>query len=143
MKSWRVAGLDTVVSLLTPDEEEALDLQGEEQYCRDNGLEFRAFPIIDRSVPASDVDAVRLIEQLDADLARGKNILVHCRQGIGRSGLIAAGVLIASGLGPQDAVERVSIARSAPVPETPRQQVWITSDFPSALSAAHSRLGGR
>jgi len=29
VKSWRRAGLDIIVSLLTPDEEEALDLQRE------------------------------------------------------------------------------------------------------------------
>jgi protein tyrosine phosphatase (PTP) superfamily phosphohydrolase (DUF442 family) len=129
VKSWRRAGLDIIVSLLTPDEEEALDLQREEQFCRDNGLDFRSFPIVDRSVPASEVKAMRLIEQLDTDLTQGKNIVVPCRQGIERSGLIAASLLAARGIGSEDAMKRVSDARGVEVPETPRQRDWIASSL--------------
>jgi protein-tyrosine phosphatase len=129
VKRWRRAGLDIIVSLLTPDEEEALDLQHEKQCCRDSGLDFRSFPIVDRSVPASEVKAMRLIEQLGADLIQGRNIAVHCRQGIGRSGLIAASLLVARGIGSEDAMKRVSDARGVEVPETPRQRDWITSSL--------------
>jgi protein-tyrosine phosphatase len=127
VESWRRAGLDVVVSLLTPDEEEALDLQREKQFCRDSGLDFRPFPIVDRSVPAPEVNGLPLIEQLDSELTQGKNILIHCRQGIGRSGMIAAGVLVAGGIRPEVAMKRVSDARGVEVPETLRQRIWITS----------------
>jgi len=129
VKSWRRAGLDIIVSLLTPDEEEALDLQREKQFCRDSGIDLRSFPIVDRSVPASEVKAMRLIGQLDTDLTQGKNIVVHCRQGIGRSGLIAASLLAARGIGSEDAMKRVSDARGVEVPETPRQRDWIASSL--------------
>jgi protein-tyrosine phosphatase len=68
-------------------------------------------------------------------LENGKNVAVHCRQGIGRSGLFAAGVLAGSLLDPEQAFEIVSSARGLPVPETPEQRSWIQrlSAKPSAV----------
>jgi protein-tyrosine phosphatase len=114
-----------VVSLLTPDEEEALDLQGEEQFCRDSGLDFRSFPIVDRGVPSPEVKGLPLIEQLDHDLTQGKNIVIHCRQGIGRSGMIAASILVARGIKAEVAMQRVGEARGVEVPETIGQRTWV------------------
>jgi protein-tyrosine phosphatase len=141
VKSWRDAGLNIVVSLLTPDETEELGVQREEEYCREIGIRFFQFPIVDRSVPPPRANTLQLIAQLDTALAGGNKVVVHCRQGIGRSGLIAAGLLVARGLNPAAAMERASVARGVPVPETPEQSAWIT-DFAEALTAAgHVRRG--
>src|SRR5664279_2867071 len=67
LTSWRRSGVDEVVSLLVPEEAEGLELQDEAAYSGDAGLQFRSFPIVDRSVPASKWDALRCIEDLDAD----------------------------------------------------------------------------
>jgi len=133
IESWRDGGFDVVVSLLTPEEVQEMDLAQEAEYCRENHIEFVPFPIVDRSVPESRASTLQLIERLEADLARGKRINVHCRQGIGRSGLIAAGILIAKGVPGVEAVERVSKARHSPVPETLEQRTWIES-FASSLT---------
>ena len=125
LASWRKSGVDEVVSLLTPEEVESLELQNEAACSGDAGLRFRSFPIVDRWVPASKRDALRFIEDLDADLSAGKNISIHCRQGIGRAGLIAASLLVARGLQPADAFERISLARGVPVPETAEQRAWV------------------
>jgi protein-tyrosine phosphatase len=95
LKSWRNAGVSKVVSLLTTDEEEALGLEREGQRSLDTGLSFRSFPIVDRSVPSSNEKACRLIEEIEGDLTRGEHVVVHCRQGAGRSGTIASAVLVA------------------------------------------------
>jgi len=58
-------------------------------------------------------------------LSKGKNVLVHCRQGIGRSGLVAASLLVKKGISPGAAIESVSAARGMPVPETAEQRDWI------------------
>ena len=125
LTSWRRSGVDEVVSLLTPDEVESLELQNEAAYSGDAGMQFRSFPIVDRWVPASKRDALRFIEDLDVDLTAGKNISIHCRQGIGRAGLIAASLLVARGLQPADAFARISLARGASVPETAEQRAWV------------------
>jgi protein-tyrosine phosphatase len=58
-------------------------------------------------------------------LASGKNIAVHCRQGVGRSGLISAALLMTAGIRPQEAMAVVSKARGVVTPETPGQVQWL------------------
>jgi hypothetical protein len=53
IQSWRQAGVDVVVSLLTREEQTELNLADEEALCRANGIEFGSFPIVDRGVPSS------------------------------------------------------------------------------------------
>jgi protein-tyrosine phosphatase len=127
MKAWRRNGIDIVVSLLMPDEAEQLGLENEGRSCAAAGMEYSALPILDRSVPPSMKDVADLLTHLEAHLSRGKNIVVHCRQGLGRAGLIASALEIDAGLSPSDAIRRVSAARGAPVPETPEQRAWIES----------------
>jgi protein-tyrosine phosphatase len=122
---WQTAGIDTVVSLLTPAEVSELELGHEERFCRAHQLQFLSFPIEDRDVPESSADFSDLVTDLLAALNAGASVVVHCRQGIGRAGLVALGVLIRAGLTPPDAVRRVSAARGRPVPETREQQEWI------------------
>ena len=61
----------------------------------------------------------------EAGYLEGKNVAVHCRQGIGRSGLIAAGLLTTSGIPPDEAIQIVSTARRLAVPETMDQRLWV------------------
>ena len=68
---------------------------------------------------------LRFIEDLDGDLAAGKNVSIHCRQGIGRAGLVAASLLVARGMQPAGAFERISLARGVAVPETAEQRAWV------------------
>src|SRR5262245_5849952 len=123
--AWRRAGIDVVVSLLEDDEAAQLDLVDERQAAESRAIGFISFPIPDRGVPASTEAAIELIGHIAAQLEAGKNVAVHCRQGIGRSGLIAAGVLMNSGLQPEKAMETVSSARGIAVPETLEQRRWI------------------
>jgi protein-tyrosine phosphatase len=111
IKGWRKAGLDVVVSLLEKDEAAQFELIYEGDVAESKGLRFISFPIPDRGVPASTREALSLFSTIAAALDEGKNVAVHCRQGIGRSGLIAAGVLMASGMGVDKALDLVGVAR--------------------------------
>jgi len=135
LKGWRAAGVTKVVSLLTPDEEDALGLEYEKQASLDAGLAFLSFPIVDRSVPSSDDEATGLIEELDNALTHGQQVVVHCRQGIGRAGLIASAILIAREVPSDDATLQVS---RAPAGSQSRKPCGRSSG-----SAASSRTGGR
>lgn len=126
ISGWQESGIDVVVSLLTPDEVGEFGLQEEEALCDAYGIEFVSFPIPDRGVPASELAATALVHKLDQFLASGEKIAVHCRQGIGRSALIAASLLVASGVEPKRAFERVTAARGSSVPDTPEQEQWVT-----------------
>jgi len=122
---WKQAHIDAVVSLLTPDEERDLDLGDEAGEVRTQGMDFTAFPIPDRQVPRSESKLAEVLERVTRSLSTGKNVLVHCRQGIGRSGLVAACLLVKKGMSPGAAVESVSAARGLSVPETAEQRDWI------------------
>src|SRR6266849_5622931 len=125
VSGWRRAGIDVIVSLLEEDEATQLDLVDEAKAAEANGIRFISFPIPDRGVPASAPAAASPIAAISDALDKGNNVAVHCRQGIGRSGLIAAGVLASSGLNPERAIEVVSSARGQTVPETPDQRLWV------------------
>jgi protein-tyrosine phosphatase len=122
---WRRADVDAVLSLLTPDEEKHFDLQDEAREVKGQGMEFVSFPIPDRQVPGSETKLAEVLEGVAGSLSKGKNVLVHCRQGIGRSGLVAACLLVKKGMSPGAAVEFVSVARGLPTPETAEQRDWI------------------
>lgn len=137
--SWHEAGLDTIVSLLTPDELEEFDLGSEERLSKAQGIEFISFPILDREVPASREATIALAHKLEAALTSGKGVGLHCRQGIGRSSLVAASVLIASGENSTEAFERITTARGRPVPDTVEQKEWVytlTPELSGFLPAA-------
>lgn len=134
LRGWKRAGIDIVVSLLEPEEAVDLELEQEKVLSKASGIEFVSFPIVDRAVPAPGADIHGFLREIGSQLCRGQSAVVHCRQGIGRAGLIAAALLIEQGLNPEQAIQRVSAARRAPVPETLVQRVWIES-FAAALAA--------
>jgi protein-tyrosine phosphatase len=125
VRSWRSAGLDVVVSLLTSDEIDDLDLAQEARLCRANGIELLSFPIVDRSVPASQKATLDFVRKLERLLAGGRSVAIHCRQGIGRSALIAACLFVFGGNHPELALRAISAARGCSVPETPDQRQWV------------------
>ena len=125
MADWHREGIDVVVSLLTPEEEIDLDL-GREKHCvREQKMKFVAFPIPDRQVPNSRTELAATMEKIDAELSAGRNVVVHCRQGVGRTGLVGACLLISKGFSPERAVQQLSAARGSTIPETKEQRQWI------------------
>ncbi len=132
-RAWREAGIDIVVSLLEPDEEAELALAGESASCAASDLEFRSFPIPDRSVPNSREAVAQLVDQIIDALHAGKSVALHCRQGIGRSAIVAAAALISGGQNAETAIKTVQRSRGLEVPETRAQRQWI-SDFSSWLA---------
>ena len=125
VRSWRCSGLDVVLSLLTPDEIVELDLTQEETQCEANEIQFLSFPIVDRGVPLSRKATSDLARELGQILYDGKRVGIHCRQGIGRSALIAACLLVSTGVDKDDAFQRISAARGHSVPDTVEQKEWV------------------
>lgn len=122
---WRRAGANTLFSLLTPEEESELDVGQEAAKARAHEMNFLSYPIPDRKVPDCEGDLARALEKLEAELTAGRNVVLHCRQGIGRTGLVAACLLLTKGVDAESAVKLLSAARGMPVPETSEQRRWI------------------
>ncbi len=118
-------GIGRIVSLLEEDEARAIGLEDEEDRCSKNEIEFLSYPIEDRGIP-SDIErfsafTLHLYEQT----ARGPATAIHCRAGIGRSSIVAAGVLLRCGFAPREALEKIQRARGVEIPDTPEQRQWI------------------
>src|SRR6266516_434435 len=135
VRSWRQGGIDVIVSLLTPDEVAEFDLGGEGQACRKHGVEFVSIPIPDRGVPSSRKTVLTLAHMLAGRLAAGKRVAVHCRQGIGRSALLAACLLVIAGEDPEMAFRRIQVVPACLVPDTTQQQEWVKTFAPHLAAA--------
>ena len=127
IEALHAAGVDVLVSLLTPEEIIELDLSEEGPLCQAQGIRYLSFPIQDRRVPPVRADALAFLEWLSALLLEGRHIAIHCRMGIGRAALMAAGLLVLTGDTPLHAFETLSAARGLPVPETDEQRAWVVS----------------
>lgn len=125
VRSWRSQGIDVVLSLLTPAELVEMDLSQEDALCKAHGIEYQAFPIVDRGVPTSKAAVLRLTSDLAEKLAQGKGVAIHCRQGIGRAPLLAIAILALTGISLESAIAKVGTARGFSVPETREQEHWL------------------
>lgn len=126
VRDWKAEGLNPVVSLLTEEEQGEFELFGEKEASEKQGLQFFSLPINDLGVPSSRDETFRLLSQLERLLAAGRNVGIHCRQSIGRSGMMAACLLVMAGSGPQESLESVKNSRGLPVPETREQIEWVS-----------------
>src|SRR5687768_13058513 len=108
-RSWARAGFDTVVSLLEPDEAADLELADEERAATASGIHFVSLPVPDRGTPESRAAVAAVSAALAESIVAGKQVGMHCRQGVGRSALLAACVLISLGVDPTTALARVAV----------------------------------
>jgi protein-tyrosine phosphatase len=107
-----------------PDYEEFLDGVS----VRERWIEF---PITDRSIPADMSGFLPFVDGLRELLCSAASVLVvHCAAGVGRTGMIAASVLVRAGLAHDDARARVRAAGSEP--ETVHQMRLVRSLGPAA-----------
>ncbi len=127
IESWKRVGIKHVVSLLEDEEVSELSLEWEPESCRKAGLNFHRFTIPDRGVPESIAELIRIVSIIVNELRANHGVGIHCRMGIGRSGLIAASVLVSSGLAPNEAWASVERARGRPVPDTQEQRDYLMS----------------
>ena len=64
MAAWRRAGIDTVLSLLTTEEEQDLDLRQETRDVKSRGIKFVSLPIPDRQVPNSESEVSAVLDRI-------------------------------------------------------------------------------
>ncbi len=114
-----------VISLVEPDELATLGLSHLPAEILAQSIPLLACPIPDFGIP----EAVNPIEPALASasdaLQTGGSVLLHCHGGRGRSGMIAARLLVLSGASPSDAIRQVRAARPGAI-ETSQQEAWIT-----------------
>ena len=128
IRAIKSAGVELLVSMLTPDEQADMSLTAEAECCHAAGMEYLSVPIPDFGVPSDRVAFEDAVAQAVRTLLQGQSVAVHCRQSIGRSGLFTCAVLVAMGMPLEKAVTTASEARGVPVPESPEQRRWLTTN---------------
>ncbi|MEM7277713.1 MAG: protein-tyrosine phosphatase family protein [Pseudomonadota bacterium] len=129
------SGIRQVVSLLEPHEAYELDLADEQALCEKHGLMFVSYPIPDRGLPPTVHGFADLARSIYHQSAGGQSTVVHCRAGIGRTGLVAAGVLLHAAFDVEEAFAHVSKQRGVEVPDTDEQRNWLLSNCTEVLKA--------
>ena len=90
------------------------------------GLAWCHQPIADMQPPDRDFAQAwpGLSERMNQVFARGENMVLHCAGGLGRTGTVAALLLIDRGLPAAEAMERVRAARPGAI-ETASQEAFL------------------
>src|SRR5262249_51981280 len=104
-------GVNILVSLLESEESAELGLDDELGCCAAHDIKFLSLPVPDLGAPLDSTGFVQVATNLARLLREGKHVAVHCRQSVGRSGLLAVSVAVASGVELVEALEIVSKAR--------------------------------
>lgn len=122
----QAAGATALITLM-PAEELRLNRVDElPALCAARGIEWFHLPVADEQVPLDDFDAawMQAHARIRALLDEGRSIAIHCKGGSGRTGLIAARILIERGLPRAEAVALVQALRPKAI-QHPAHAAWI------------------
>ncbi len=123
LRDW---GAGLVVTAMESHEFELLRVPRLPERVGAYGMAWAQLPIRDVDIPAAPFDAVWPQVRADvlARLRAGQRVVLHCRGGLGRTGLVAALLLIETGVPAQEAIVRVRSARPGAI-ETHAQEAYV------------------
>lgn len=81
-------------------------------------------PIRDFSVPTRE-GLVATLDEIDAELASGGAVYVHCWAGCGRTGVVVGSWLVRHGVDADEALRRIAEARGLGCPQTLEQRRFV------------------
>ncbi|GLZ87421.1 protein-tyrosine-phosphatase [Metapseudomonas resinovorans] len=127
------AGASAVITLMPSSELAANGAEAIAQQCQRLGLDWFQLPVADEQVPLDDFDQAwgQSKQQILSLLGGGKHLAIHCKGGSGRTGLIAARILIEAGVPRTDAIAQVQALRPKAI-QHPAHVNWI-SQFDASL----------
>lgn len=119
-------GADAVVTLLESFELEMLGIATLPALLIDRNIEWHHLPIRDVDIPDRTFEEKWRESglRLRTILSQGGKVLLHCRGGIGRTGTIAARLLVEFGFKPSHAIELVRNTRPGTI-ETAAQEQYV------------------
>ncbi len=138
----RAWGADDVVTLMEQHELQRFEVPGLGAAVAGAGMAWHHLPIRDVDVPDAAFEAAwaKAGPALRARLAGGGRVLLHCRGGLGRTGTIAARLLVEAGLPAEAAIAQVRAARPGAI-ETRAQEDHVRAASTAAPAVTGLRAG--
>lgn len=129
---------DILVSLMEDFEFDDLGISDFKEKCAEKSIKNIRFHIVDGSIPEEkDLgDYLKLAKELKLELENGKNVVIHCRGGLGRTGTLASCILVLFGFSPKDALEETRKCRKGTV-ENEIQEKFI-ENFPELIKSINN-----
>lgn len=124
----RTWGASLVLTLIEDHEFELLQVQRLGEAVRAAGMTWLHAPIADLGAPDDAFERRWSVvgHKVRAELRRANRVLIHCRGGRGRAGMIAARLLVELGESHAEAIRRVREARPGTI-ETAAQEAHVKS----------------
>ena len=124
-------GAAAVVTLVEHKELAELRIERLGEAVTRRNLAWFHLPIIDASIPDKQFERQWEISgnELRSLLRSRRDVLIHCKGGLGRTGLVAALLLVELGMAPEVAIARVRAVRPGAI-ETHAQKRYVLSLLP-------------
>jgi protein-tyrosine phosphatase len=119
-------GAKLVLTLVEHEELRVLKVPNLGEEIQSRGIEWRHLPIADFSVPTENFEQQWIMQgkEIRSLLRSGDDVLVHCKGGLGRAGMIAARLLVELGMDPKEAIRTVRQVRKGAI-ETSAQLALV------------------
>jgi protein-tyrosine phosphatase len=120
------AGAGAVLTLMPTEEIQRNQVVDLPLLCAELDLQWFHLPIEDDHAPEQEFQSAWQLSkmQIHALLDAGKSIAIHCKGGSGRTGLVAAQILLERGLLIDEVIEQVRAIRPTAL-QVPAHQIYI------------------